>query len=235
MNIPAVTTKAGEQVCKAALDSFLHEFLTPAFGALPKGEIELQILKLLVELDAIGKNPSIYELVSKLKITRAKARKLIYDRELRTRTTEDLDNEVRELLKNPLIQKSGESFVLEVENPLVADHLRSKLKRLNHVTDGSFSPSIVSLTLNAIVALIEDEVPESDQKHATASLIAAGAPEKTFRGILKATLKKLGSKIASDTGDAVAEQVSDYVGPFIDGTVELAKDKFKIFFGKVEK
>ena len=233
MDIPTVTTEAGALVCKAALDSFLLGYLNPTFSVLPKGEIELQVLKLLIELGAISKNPSIYELVSKLRITRAKARKLIYDRELRTRTTEDLDREVRELLKNPLIQKSGELFVLEVENPLIADHLRSKLKRLNHVTDGSFSPSIVSLTLNAIVALIEDEVPESDQKLATASLIAAGAPEKTFRGIVKATLRKLGSKIASDTGDAVAEQVSDYVGPLIDCTVEITKDKFKVLFSKV--
>ena len=77
MDIPAITTRAGHQLNKEVLDRFLIQYLNPAFGALPKQEVELLVLKLLVDLGAVDARPSIYELVSKLKVTRTKARRLI--------------------------------------------------------------------------------------------------------------------------------------------------------------
>lgn len=235
MDIPAITTQAGYQRSKEALDSFLIQYLDPAFGALPKQEVELLILKLLVDLGAVGVRPSIYDLVSKLKVTRAKARRLIYDRELRSRTLEELEDDIRAVLRRPIIQKRGDLFALEIENPLLSDHLRAKIQALGHVTDGSFSPSLVTLTLDAMVALLDSQLSDTEKTLTQKALVAAGAPDKTLKGVLKSALKKLGEKIADETGSAVAEEVSDYIGPLLDSSKSAITSVFKSVFAAESK
>ena len=159
MDLEQIIREAGDARAASAMKALLERFLDPAFGALPKSEIELLILGALEEVGAISGEPSVYELVSKLRVTRTKARNLIYERELRRLTLDELDSRVRNLLKRPIIQKAGDQFVLEVENPLVSDHLRSKVQALGHISDGSFSPTIVKLPLDAVVALIEFYIP----------------------------------------------------------------------------
>lgn len=230
MDIAAITAKAGSQKTKDAVDTFLAAYLHPAFGALPKTEVELLILRLLAQIGAVSERPSVYELVSNLRITRSKARRLIYDQELRTRTAQELDDDVRVLLRAPIMQKRGESFALEIENPLLSDHIRAKLKEMGHVTDGSFSPSLVTLTLDAMVALIEAQLSESQKSATLDALVKAGAPDKTFKGVLKASLKKLGEKIADESGQAVAEEVAKYVGPLLDASKSAITSTFRTLF-----
>jgi hypothetical protein len=142
MDINQIVNNLNEAEAKSALSNFMQQYMSPAFGALPKNEVELIVLNILEQVRAIESNPEVYELVSKLKVTRSKARSLIYDRELRKSTESDLNEKVKSILKKPLLQKNGELFVLDVENPLVLDHLRSKVQKLGYVSDGSFSPSI---------------------------------------------------------------------------------------------
>lgn len=220
MDITQIVNNASEGDVKSTLAYFLQSYMNPAFGALPKNEVELIVLSVLEKLRAIDKEPELYELVSKLKITRSKARGLIYDRELRRSSEEELDNKVKNLLKRPLIQKNGDLYVLEVENPLVSDHLRSKVQKLGYVSDGSFSPSIIKLGLDAITALIESSLSPQDKEAIKAALIAAGAPDASFKGVLKATLKKVASKVASDTGEALMDKTSAFISPIIDAGIE---------------
>jgi len=230
MNILEKTSNIGADRCKQALDEFLLSYLAPAFGALPKQEVELLVLRLLSQIEAINKRPSLYELVSNLKVTRSKARRLIYEQELRTRTSDELDNDVRSLLRRPIIQKLGSSFALEIENPLLSDHIRFKLKELGHVSDGSFSPNIVTLSLDAMVSLIDSYMSINDQSAATDALIAAGAQTGTFKAILKGALKKLGEKIAGEAGQALAEVASNYIGSILDASQQQIAVIFKDFF-----
>ncbi|MCM3565508.1 hypothetical protein [Hydrogenophaga intermedia] len=232
MKIPDITNHAGPDRTKAALDEFLARFLSPAFGALPKLEVELLVLRLLTQVGAVDERPSVYELVSKLRITRAKARRLIYDQDLRSRTQADLDGDVRRLLRKPIIQKRGDLFVLEVENPLLSDHLRALLQRLGHVSDGSFSPSLVTLTLDAMVALIEEQLSETERSATLEALVKAGAPDKSLKGVLKSALKKLGEKIADDAGEAVADEVASYLGPLMDSSKSEIISAFRSVFSK---
>lgn len=235
MDISAITTKAGSQKTKAALDAFLSAYLNPAFGALPKTEVELLALRLLTQVGAISERPSVYELVSSLKITRSKARRLIYDQELRTRTLQDLDEDLCLLLRAPILQKRGEMFVLEIENPLLSDHVRAKLKSMGHVTDGSFSPNLVTLTVDAMVALIEDQLTDMQKAETLDALVKAGAPDKTLKGVLKSALRKLGEKLADESGQAVADEVAKYVGPLLDASKSAITSAFKSFYGATAK
>lgn len=230
MNLEEIMREAGEAKAASALKTLLERFLDPAFGALPKSEIELLILGALEEVGAISAEPVVYELVSKLRVTRTKARNLIYERELRRLTPAELDSRVRSLLKRPIIQKAGDQFVLEVENPLVSDHLRSKVQALGHISDGSFSPAIVKLPLDAVVALIEHYIPMEQRGPIRDTLVAAGAPDTSFKGVLKAVLKKVALKVASDTGEALLDNASEYISPIVDATIGHLADKISEVF-----
>jgi hypothetical protein len=232
MDIKRITKKAGDAKCKEALEKFLEDFLSPAFGAMPKGEIDISVLNLLIAIGAVNDNPSSYDLVSTLKITKQKARTLIYSRELRTRTSEDLDAEVRRILLNPVIQKRGDQFALEVESPLALDHLRAKVRSLGHLTDGSFSTNLVTLNLDAMATLIENTLDETQKSAAERELRKAGATDPTLRGLLKATLKKLGKRVADDAGEAAIENASEYIAPILDGTIKDAQKLFSDLFRK---
>lgn len=225
MDINQIVNDTNEEEAKAALSYFLQNYMTPAFGALPKNEVELIVLNVLEKLKVIDEEPELYEFVSKLKVTRSKARGLIYDRELRRSSEEELNEKVKALLKRPLIQKEGALYVLEVENPLVSDHLRSKVQKLGYVSDGSFSPSIIKLGLDAIAALIESFLSDQEKEDIKAALVAAGAPDTSFTGILKATFKKVASKVASDTGEALMDKASEFISPIIDAGIELVGEK----------
>lgn len=234
MDIEQIVNNSSEEDAKSALNYFLKSYMTPAFGALPKNEVELIVLNVLVNLNAIDEEPELYELVSKLKVTRSKARGLIYDRELRRSSEDELDEKVKALLKKPLIQKNGDLYVLEVENPLVSDHLRSRVQKLGYVSDGSFSPSIVKLGLDAVAALIESYLTDQERDDVKDALVAAGAPDTSFKGVIKATFKKVAGKVASDTGEALMEKASDFISPIIDAGIDLVTEKARELFEEAD-
>jgi hypothetical protein len=220
MDITQIVNAADDNKVRAVLAELLSHYLSPAFGALPKNEVELLMLNSLAQLGAISAEPQVYELVASLRVTRAKARGLLYSRELRQSSAAELDQKVKNLLKRPRLQKDGELFVLEVENPLVADHLRAKLQGLGYLTDGSFSASLIKLSLEAICALIEALLSADEVRQVQAALIAAGAPDTSFKGVLKATLKKLAGKIATDSGEALLDKAAALLTPILDAGIQ---------------
>ena len=232
MDIKHIINALPEAKAKAVLAQLLERYLTPAFAALPKNEVELLVLDALEQVGAISADPQLYELVSKLKVTRPKARRLIYDRELRHSSSADLDAKVKALLKRPLLQKQGELFVLEVENPLVSDHLRDKVQQLGYVSDGSFSPSLIKLGLEAITALIASLLSTTEQEQVRLALVAAGAPDGSFKGVLKATLKKVASKVAADSGEALMDKAAGYLAPIVDASIAALGEKAAELFAQ---
>ena len=230
MDIKAITNNAGNAKCKEALEKFLEDFLSPAFGAKSKGEIELAVLNLLISIGAISKNPSSYELASALKITKQKARTIIYNQELRTRTHDELDQEIRTLLLNPVIQKRRNGFAMMVESPLVLEHMRAKLQRQGHFTDCSFSPNVVTLNAGAMAALIEFFLSGEQKKAAEKVLKKAGAEGSSLRDLLTSTLEKLVERFADDARDAVINGASDLIVHILDGTIENAQEFIQNLF-----
>lgn len=232
MDIKLIINALPEAKAKVVLAQLLERYLTPAFAALPKNEVELLVLDALEQVGAISADPQLYELVSKLKVTRPKARRLIYDRELRHSSSADLDAKVKALLKRPLLQKQGELFVLEVENPLVSDHLRDKVQQLGYISDGSFSPSLIKLGLEAITALIASLLSTAEQEQVRLALVAAGAPDGSFKGVLKATLKKVASKVAADSGEALMDKAAGYLAPIVDASIAALGEKAAELFAQ---
>lgn len=230
MNLDELAGRKHQEELQTILCRLLRAYLSPAFGALPKREIDLMFLDSLEALGAIDADPSLYELISKLKVTRSKARTLYYDRELRRSDKNALDRKAIDALKRPVLQKQGDLFVFEIENPLVSDHLRHMFQEIGYATDGSFSPSLVKVSADAFVKLLESRLSEKSQKTIKEALVRAGAPDKSFKGVVKAALGTLGKKVASDAGQAVAEHISDFVGPLWDATSQKIYDAFGELF-----
>lgn len=233
MEIRSIINNLDKNQCNEVLIRLLEGYLTPAFGALPKLEVELIILEALVELDAINPEPQSYELVSKLKVTRAKARKLIYERELRRLSKEDLDAKVKDLLLEPLVDRKGDQFILEVDNPLLSDHLRDTIQKLGYITDGSFSPSLVKLSIRAFAALIESNL-DAEPRQVKRLLVKAGAPDTSLKGILISVCGKVANRLASEAGEAAVDQAASFFGSLIKEQGEQLLELAKPFFNKDE-
>lgn len=216
MNIPDSVGAAADSARRAALISILEGALSPAFGAMPKRELELRILGALITIGAISQEPSVYELVNKLKVTRSRARALIYDRELRRRDGTALDQLARDVLSKPTLQNKGNAIALDVENPYLADHLRYRLRELNHASDGSFSPSLITISFEAAAALLEYYLSPEDRDKVKKALIKAGAPDTSLKGAIVAVFKKAASKIGDKTGEALIGKASEWLSPLLE-------------------
>lgn len=218
--------------CKKAFVLIMKEFLTPAYGSIPKRDLEISIFQHLQSLGVIEKNPELYSLVADLKVTRSKARNLLYDAKIRSTTSSDLDLELKSLLMNPIFLDEGDKKIsLEIENPYLIDHFRSRLKSLRYITNQNFSPELITLTIEAYAALIESEISDDLRKKTWAALIKSGAKQEVnFKSVLVGVLKKLGTKIADQAGDQLAESAGEYIGPLIDGSIETIRSKFNGLF-----
>lgn len=220
MNIEDEIRKAGHARTAEALASFVEAFTTPAFGALPKSETDLLVLNLLVELGALSNDPQPYELMRALKVTRAKAQRLLYDRDLRQRSPAELDRAITELLLTVQPSRDGEFYTLNIENPVVAAHLAARVTRLGHVPDGSFNRSVIRLGLNAFVALVESAVPPADRARVHAALVAAGAPGDQLQSALSAVLKRISDQAANRVSGELVSSMADLLRPLLLGSTE---------------
>lgn len=141
---------------------------------------------------------------------------------------------MREVIKSPIIHKDGDFFVLEIDSPLIIDHLRSKVRSLGFPSDGSFSPSLVKLSLRAFSALLEDCIPQDKRDQVKKKLVEAGAPDGSLGGVLKGALKQLGKKMAQDAGEELSVKASEYIAPILDASISKISNTFKGLFAENE-
>lgn len=218
---------------KESFSELLADYLKPAFGSISKRDFDILLFMKLQKLGVIPNNPEMYELVSQLRVTRSKARNLLYESKLRQTTTSELDEELKNLLKNPIFLKDNDKIGIEIDNPYLIDHLRAKLKKLNHITDGSFSPELVKLTTDAFIALFESCLPDESKASIKKAFVEIGVKADTsFKGILKGAIKKIGSKLADEAGEQLSESVGDYLGPLIAGSLDQIKEKFTALYNE---
>lgn len=208
---------------KEALLKIYENYLNPAFGALPKRENEIVMFQVLQDLEIFTKNPDQYSMLSSLRVTRSKARNLLYESKLRQEV--NLDAELKELLTSPILMKNDDKVCLEVDNPLLIDHLKHVLRKEKHITDGSFSPDLVKLTPDAYKALLNYSFGKILKKELNEALVSCGAEkELTIKSVLTGVLKKVGKKVADDIGDEAAEFVGDYLGDLFTSGLDVAKN-----------
>ena len=184
-----------------------------------KRDIDLTVFSVLLKLNYISEEPTIYEVMQKLKVTRSKARSLIYEAEIRRLKDEkDLDDLLRQKIQHPIFGKIGDKISLEIDNPLLIDHLRYRLKKLGAITDGSFHAEIVSMTHEAFSDLYVDLLPENDVNDIYNRFVALGvAREKGAKPFLKAAVKCIAHAALGKAGEELAGAAQGIVGDWIQG------------------
>ena len=212
----------------AVLANLLEKYRKPSFGSMSKRDVDIMMFEAMQELGIIDdKNPQIYDVMQLLHVTRSKARNLIYEVALRkAENEEELKKQLREYLDSPLLLKETDKVLLEIDNPLVIDYLRNELKRLKHLTDGSFSPELVKMDLNAFVDIYTEVMSEKEKKQIKKELIAFGVKkDDSVQAILLNGLKKGIPALASIFGGRVAERLSDGVIDFVINAYKNAKEE----------
>ena len=221
MNINNKIDSLDSEESSKVFKELLKEYIKPAYGAMSKRDFDIILFMKLQELEVIAKTPEIYDVVSSLKVTRAKARNLIYESKLRTST--------EKLVSSPIL-KDGDKVSLEIGNPYLADYLRSKLRSLNHITDGSFSNELLKMTVDAYIDLFISLLPDG-REDIEKALIRSGAKKDTsLKSIVKSIVEKLAKKALGDIGDAVIDNVSDYLKPIIEGQITNITNRFRGFW-----
>jgi hypothetical protein len=206
---------------KKELIKLFKSYLNPAFGALPKKENDIVMFQALQTLSVFSSNPDQYSMLSSLRVSKPKARNLLYESNLRK--DDDLDTELKTELSNPILLKDNDKVCFEVNNPLLIDHLKHTLKRLGHISDGSFSPDIVKITPKAYKALLNDQFDAITKEELNEALIKCGAKkEVSAKAILVGVLKSVGKKVLGEVGDELAENVGDSLEPLFDGGHKIA-------------
>ena len=210
------------------LRELLLSTTSPSLGTQPKTELELALFSALIKVGCLSAKPSLFEIVSVLRVTRAKARSLLYQYELRNFSGADLETELTALLKAPLIAKSGEQFIFEIDNPLLADFVRSKLQAIGHASEASFAPGLVRMSLDAVADLYAQQLSAAEREKIRKALIRAGIEsDNSLSAVLKSMFRKIGSKIADQTGAALMAHVSDLITALVDGAVAQVQDQLK--------
>jgi len=236
MEIVTSLESANSDSVKRIFIDLVKEYLTPSYGSMSKRDFEILLFMKLQELGAIDKDPDLYRLIKELKISRSRARNLLYEAKMRSSEDEDLNNELILLLQKPVFLKDGDKIAIEIQNPLLTDHFRFKIKELGHITDGSFSPELVKLNYSAYIALVDEMISTEAKRNTVNMLIAEGIIEDTsFKSVFTGIVKKLASKFAGKAGELAAEKTFEYLSPIIMGTVETIKGSILQLFDKEEE
>lgn len=204
------------QALRDALSCLLHAHASPVFGAAKQIEHEVAAIKALQRLNAISAEPDEYELVMALRVTKAKARALLYQVALRKENSPgDIDAALRSLLSTPKVWKDGDMVLVEVPQPFLMDNLRHRIRKLGFMTDGSFSGSVARVPLPAIAALVTDLIPRERQKEIEKSLRRQGISGSDLPSLIIGVLQVFGKKVAGAAGKQVAEQIGEKLGDLL--------------------
>lgn len=207
------------------LELLLSAHALPVFGAAKAIEHEVAAFLALQRLGLLAEQPDEYELVMTLRITKAKARNLLYQVALRRRQGRSETNAaLRLLLSQPRVAKDGDKILIEVPDPLLMDSLRQRVRQLGFISDGSFSGSIAKVPTAALAALVTDLIPSADQTAIKDKLRAQGIQGDDLASMISAVLGQFGKRVAGSMGERVAEQIGSKLGDFLGDVASSAFD-----------
>jgi hypothetical protein len=188
---------------------FIEGYLSPAFGARSKSEIDLLVFSCLIEAGAINPDGPIYDLARALNITSLRARNLVMNWQLRSLSAQaDLRQAIVNASKKTRFSKDGTLLAFGVESPLFKEDIAARLKRKGIFPDASFSTELVRPPVEAFVEFL-DEILDDETKKAVRSALVKDKqlPDTSFKELANGVLAKLGEKVAGKAGEEIAGEV----------------------------
>ncbi len=229
MDIAGALQKLEKPELEALLGRLLSDYTAPAFGVLPKREVDLLVFRTLRDAGLIRSEAALYQVMADLRVSRSKARNLMFDLEIRQAQAGQLDDQVRSVIMNDSYFRDANWFVLEVENPVVQAHLREICRRARVVTDASFNPSLVRLPVSGLASVLEEFMTADQQAEVKRGLYRAGKlDDPSFRGLMKRALSDLAGRFAGKVGGEVMDgaigAVGEFLQPILSGDQEAITD-----------
>ena len=221
-------------VAKEILERFLDFYTRPSFGSPAKRDIDIEVFGILYRLGYVTGRLSLFEVAQRLRITPAKARSLLFDHDVRGAAASAMsaDQLIKATLAGLRFTKDGDYFVCEVESPYAQALVRDRIRQLGFISDTSFNSSLIRLSADAATALIGSVLSTEEKAAVTAALIKAGAPDKSFPGVVKGALKALAVKFGGDALGKVSDDVADVAGDLMKPIIEGAADQIASAAGK---
>ena len=218
MDIRSAVETLDAGIARTALADILEAACNPAFGALPKREMDLRLFTTMSDIGVVAPDASPYQLMTTLRISRAKAQSLVFERELRRRSAADLDALAVAVISAARFVSNGGLFAIEIEDRLTREHVADRLRHLGHQSDGSFNGAIIRVSLDAARDLVTDLMPEDRRRAVLKALRDAGAPDDTIKGAVGRALKAVGGKAAGAAGDMATDTAKDHVKTLLIGS-----------------
>lgn len=205
--------KATKEQLKTAVTVLLGSHAVPVFGAAKTVEHEVAALNALKVLGYLTDDSDEFTLVEKLRITKSKARSLLYQTALRKIDEDEADKDLRLInaLKSTQIIKEGSLFIIEVPDPLTMDRMRKIIRDAGYLSDETFSNSLAKVSEGALVSLMVELIPEKDKEAIEKKMFEAGVTDNSIAGIIKAIIIHEASRIAGETGKKIANKIGNKI------------------------
>ena len=219
-NIDKQNFPQGQEIDKTldVLERILKAYSNPSFGSISKRDTDIMLFMALQDLGILDTPPSIYDVIQLLHVTRSRARNLIYECSLRRQEEQNLDQDLRELIVKPIFLRDGDKVCIEVDNPLLIDYIRQRLKGLKHITDSSFNNELVKMTPEAFSALYTDLLPEESIDAINRKFVALGVQdEKGPLGVVKKVVAIIARAALGRSGEMLAESTINTIGGWLQG------------------
>ena len=145
-------------------DKFIDEYLTNGMGAMPKSEIDILVMYLLLEYGDI-ENKSNQELSILLQTTEATIKRLRYKARLKYPIDEDyvkreflivLSRSQFELDKNDEANINKMKILFAMEDDYLRHEIQGRLKAKGMFADTSFNREIIKIECGSLVAVIRE-------------------------------------------------------------------------------
>ena len=189
--------------------TFVDGYLSPAFGARSKSEIDLLVFTCLIEAKAIDPVEPIYDIARALNIAPSRVRALLLNWQLRTiRAEADLRQSIIDALKKTRFSKDGTLLTFGIESPLLKEEVTARLKRKGVFSDAAFSKELVKLPVETFVEFLDEIVDDATKKEVRATLVKdKQLPDKSFKALATGILRTLGEKVAGEAGKEIAGEI----------------------------
>ena len=101
---------------------------------------------------------------------------------------------------------------------MLIDHLRDRLKKIGHLTDGSFHAEVVTMSCDAFSDLYTDLLSEASKDAIHSKFVALGLErEKGVKAFLKSALKCIAHAALGKAGEGLVSSAQAIIGDGISG------------------
>jgi hypothetical protein len=200
------------QCVRDTLSILLTPHFNPVFGAAKTVEHEVAAINALQKMGVLSINPESFELITKLRVTKAKATSLLYQVELR-RGIDDAawNNRIKNVLLSPVISKGSDYLSVNVDTPLLKDVIRERLKKLGVAVDDSFSSDLLRIPSSGFMKLVVSLMTLQEQALAEAKLAEGGVVISKGKGLVQGLAQKFGEKFAGEAGGALGKEAAQWL------------------------